>query len=248
MTLRRLLAALFTLLAGSIALAPAANAAPAYPPAIDGGLIVPADITVGEIHVLVGTGFQPGSQVTVTVSREDRNGDPDVRGFSAGGGAPVVVAGPVTGRVTTATAPQGWTAPLPMACAQAASCVVTVDAAGRAAFPVHFYNSDTYVITVTGVSPDGAPRVLRETIVPETGCDESDGGDTEVADTSLVPDCDAVGGSGSDGSASGVGGSGSLPDTGASIGVPLTAGAILVLVGAGLVTVVRRRRTGDATA
>jgi LPXTG-motif cell wall-anchored protein len=249
MTMRRLLTALGALLAATIAFAPGAHAAPAYPPVVNGGLVIPADIDVGEIHVIIGVGFRPGIQVTVTVSREDRNGDPNTRGFAGAASANVLGPFAATRKAAADSVPQGWKGHLTMACARAASCSVNADASGQVSFPIHFFNSHTHVLTVTGVHPDGSPRVLQEVIVPETDCDERDGEETEVADSGLVPDCDQAGGVGGSGSNNGGGSaSGQLPNTGASVGLPITAGAVLVLLGAGLVTVFRRRRRGDLTA
>lgn len=245
MRVRRLVTALAALLAVGVAVAPAARAtAPVYPPpALSVGIDIPLDIDIGEIHVLIGHGFAASISVRITVGRQDRNGDPNVRGFA--GILPHTPArlGPLPVETKKEYAKFGH---LVMACARSASCTAQTDANGDVSFPIHFFNSHTHVITVTGNDPDGSPLVLQEVIVPETDCDESDGGDTEIADTNIVPDCTqgrGVGGTGSNGGSA----SGSLPNTGSNIGLPLTAGAILVLAGAGLVTVFRRRR-GNATA
>jgi LPXTG-motif cell wall-anchored protein len=255
MFLRRLVLPLLAAVASSLFLVLPADAVPAYPPNVNGGLIVPPDIDLGEIHVLVGVGFRPGITVTVTVDRTDRNGDPNVRGFAARSDTPLAMlpgglpSGVLT-KIPAKAAPYHLTTSA-LACQRAASCSVQVDAQGRASFPVHFHVSHTHTITVTGVHPDGTPRVLQEVIVPETDCDEGDDHPAELGDTNLVPECDeagGVGGSGSNGNASGVGGTGSLPNTGSNLGLPVTLGAILVAGGAGLVAVVRRRRRGAAPA
>jgi LPXTG-motif cell wall-anchored protein len=255
MILRRLLAPLAVLLAGGVALAPSAQAAPAYPPTVNGGLRIGtgADIDVGEIHLVVGVGFRANSRVSVTIDRQDLNGDPNVRGFAGAAplaAAPLAAAPLAAAPIAPENGPlmEAHRAAAHFACVTASSCTENADGTGLVDFHVHFFNSHTHTITVSGVHPDGTPRILQATVVPETDCDESDGHPTEIADSTVVPDCDEASGVGGDPDGSGVGGDGALPNTGSSVGLPAALGAILVLGGAGLVTAVRRRRRGTAAA
>lgn len=115
----------------------------------------------------------------------------------------------------------------------AAAVGVGTSAAGTFSTPLTLNQVGTVVITASGTSAAGAAASASATVqvVPA-----ADGGDDGSGSGS---------GSGSGGDAGGVGG---LPDTGASLGLPITLGAILVLGGAGLLTVVRRRKGGNATA
>jgi len=127
-------------------------------------------------------------------------------------------------------------APQRLAAAAAAAAAVTADASGSFSTGVTLTQVGTVVITASGVSDTGASRVLSATVqvVAAGGAGGAGAGS---------------GGAGSGtGGGSGVGGSGSLPNTGASLRLPIALGAILVLGGAGLITAVRRRKRGSATA
>jgi LPXTG-motif cell wall-anchored protein len=113
----------------------------------------------------------------------------------------------------------------------AAAAVVDADGSGAFSTSVTLTEIGLTTITATGENPSGGTRTLIATV--EVVAAGGVGGDGD--------------GDGDGDGASGVGGDGALPDTGASVLLPVTLGAILVLGGAGLVTVVRRRKRGDAT-
>lgn len=113
----------------------------------------------------------------------------------------------------------------------AAAVGVGTSAAGTFSTPLTLNQVGTVVITASGTSAAGAAASASATVQVVPAADGGDDGSGS--------------GSGSGGDAGGVGG---LPDTGASLGLPITLGAILVLGGAGLLTVVRRRKGGNATA
>jgi LPXTG-motif cell wall-anchored protein len=113
----------------------------------------------------------------------------------------------------------------------AAAAGVTTDGSGAFSTSVTLNTLGLATITATGLNSSGGTRTLIATVeVVAAGSGVGGGGS----------------GAGSDGS--GIGGAGSLPDTGASVLLPVTIGGILLLAGVGLVTAVRRRKRGDATA
>jgi len=123
----------------------------------------------------------------------------------------------------------------------AAAVVVTTDASGSFSTSVTLNEVGTVLITATGLNPSGGTRTLSAT-VQVVAAGGAGGGGAGGAGS-------GTGGStGGDDGASGVGGDGGLADTGASLRLPVTLGVILVLGGAGLITAVRRRKRGDATA
>ena len=164
-------------------------------------------------------------------------------------GSPITVSGEgyaanAAVTVTTSTAPQGF-APLTGGLGSfrpatagvqrqaAAAAVVNADGSGAFSTSVTLTQLGLATITAAGENPSGGTRTLIATVqVVAVGGGVGGGG----------------AGNGVGGGASGVGGDGSLPNTGASVLLPVTLGAILLLGGAGLVTVVRRRKRGDATA
>ena len=168
-------------------------------------------------------------------------------------GSPITVSGEgyaanAAVTVTTSTAPQGF-APLTgglgsfrpaiagvqrQAAAAAAAAVVNADGSGAFSTSVTLGELGLATITASGRNPSGGTRTLIATI--------------QVVAVGGVGGGGGGAGGGVGGGASGVGGDGSLPNTGASVLLPVTLGAILLLGGAGLVTVVRRRKRGDATA
>ena len=219
MNLRRALTGgLFGLVIAAAGPVSAASAAPPYPPET-GGLTVSATVvTVGSTITVSGDGFAPNSPVNVSTAMANQ-------GFA--GSSPFGESG-LGGFRSSNEAVQRLAA---------AAAVVLADAGGSFSAQVTLNEVGTVVITATGLSPSGATRTLSAT-VEVVGA----GGAGAGAD-------DGTGGTGTgDGGASGVGGDGGLADTGASLRVPVTLGAILVLGGAGLITAVRRRKRGDATA
>lgn len=114
----------------------------------------------------------------------------------------------------------------------AAAAGVTTDGSGAFSTSVTLNTLGLATITASGLNSSGGTRTL-------------------IATVEVVAEGGGVGGgagSGAGSEGSGVGGTGSLPNTGASVLLPVTIGGILLLGGVGLVTVVRRRKHGDAAA
>ena len=231
MILRRTLGvALFGLAVAAVAPVTAATAAaPAYPPGNTVTLTLSSSIIqVGTTISASGSGFAANTTVALTTAAANQ-------GFA---GRPAGDAAPLSRFAPTGAAPEVQRLAAP------AAVTVTTNGAGNFTTPLTFNEVGVFVVTATGLAADGTPGSASGTVTVLAAGGAGGGG--SGGDGSGAGNGNGGGnGNGNGGGASGVGG---LPNTGSSVGLPLTLGAILVLVGAGLVTVFRRRRSGDATA
>jgi LPXTG-motif cell wall-anchored protein len=237
-------------LAGSALLAvPAAAAVPADPygpaPTPPTLAVSSTTIPVGGTLVISGSGWAPGSTVSISSSVVAGFGRVDVDAGPASLGA---LLGPDG---TRAAAPRRFAA----SCVN--SCAVSADAAGAFSADLTLTRAGTTVVTASGVDPNGDSRTLSVTVLVTGGNGNGVGGGNGVGSGNGGNGAGnggngagnggsgaGNGGNGNGANSAGVGGAGALPNTGSDLRAPVLIGGGLVLIGAGALVFGRRRKRG----
>ena len=165
---RFLLAAVVGLFAAVGMLAPAANAAPTYPPQSDGITLPSTPVAPGSAVLVSACCFEPTSEVTFTIS---------------GGGGTNSLG---SSRLGAALVPAVLAPAAPAECSSDdASCVAIAEDDGEASANVTFTSAGTFTIAATGTGIDGEPLTVSSSLTvaadatgDDDGTDPGDQGGT----------------------------------------------------------------------